>query len=60
MHSKPYATFEEATKAEENYKEFDTVYSRPNPNKEEGGYVVIYFNTPWFNKPLWGGCPRNR
>lgn len=60
MQSKPFKTYEEAKEATKDYAGYDTVYARPNPNKEEGGYVVIYGNTPWWTKPLYGGCPRGR
>ena len=60
MLSKPFATLEEAKEAEEDYRFYDEVYSRPNPNTEEGGYVVSYNNRPWWTKPAYGGCPRAR
>ena len=54
-------TFKEAKEAQKEYDgKYDEVYSRPNPNEEEGGYVVICQNIPWWTKPLWGGCPRGR
>lgn len=61
MKTGPFPTWEDAKEAQKEYeKKFDEVHARPNPNKEDGGYVVIYYNTPWWNKPLWGGCPRGR
>lgn len=58
MQSEPFTTFEEAKEAKTQYEGYDEVYARPNPDKEKGGYVVIYNNIPWWKKPLWGGCPR--
>lgn len=61
MQSEPFKTFEEAKEAQKEYEgKYDQVYARPNPNEEEGGYVVIYENIPWWTKPLWGGCPHGR
>lgn len=60
MQSPRFETYEEAKKAEADYQKYDTVYTRPNPDKTEGGYIVIYYNRPWWTKPLYGGCPRAR
>lgn len=58
--SSPFTTYDEAKEAKKNYAQYDEVYARPNPNKEEGGYVVMYGNRPWWDKPVYGGCPRGR
>lgn len=60
MQSEPFATFEEAKEAAKQYNGYDEVYARPNPNKEQGGYIVIYGNFSWERRPLYGGCPRGR
>lgn len=61
MQTRPFPTYEEAKEAEKEYKEeYGEVYTRPNPNKKEGGYVVIYGNPPWWNKSIGSGCPRAR
>ena len=61
MQSKPYATYEEAKKAAaEDFKNYYEAYARPNPNEEEGGYVVIYGNDRDIIRPVLGGCPHGR
>lgn len=44
MQSEPFKTFAEANQVKE--KEYlgkhDYVYARQNPNKEKGGFVVVY------------------
>ena len=60
MQSAPFKTFkeaEEATKSQK-YEGYDTVYARPNPDKAEGGFVVIFGNSSSWGKPRLRGCPR--
>lgn len=62
MYSKPFKTFEEAKEAENDFKGWDIVHVRPNPNREEGGYVVFYEMASWWDKHYssYCGCPRGR